>query len=371
MESIWQTITAFFANIWAQVMNLGTSIGIYLGSPINIFSSLLDIVCVALVVYALIRLVRDSRAEQLLKGILLLAVAFLLANVLHLMTLHYLLSLLFDNALILIVVIFQPEIRRALEQAGGSSRFGFLRTLSSGNEQLVKQWKKAISATCTAAAVFQEQRTGALIVFERETKLGDIIASGTIVDADPSPELIGNIFFKNTPLHDGAMIMREGRVYAAGCILPLTDLQIGTSMGTRHRAAVGMSENSDAIIVVVSEETGTISIASSGTLRRNFTPEELKSELESGMLAALQKAEDDANGKKKRKKPTSKKKKTAKKAQKSTPSKTTPKKAAAPSDAPAEADRPKPVVTAAKDATPAEDAAESKDSKQSKGGDGK
>lgn len=363
MESIWNTITAFFTNIWAQVTNLGTSIGIYLGSSINIFSSLLDIVCVALVVYALIRLIRDSRAEQLLKGILLLAVAFLLANVLHLMTLHYLLSLLFDNALILIVVIFQPEIRRALEQAG-SSRFGFLRTLSSGNEQLVKQWKKAISATCTAAAVFQEQRTGALIVFERETKLGDIVASGTIVDADPSPELIGNIFFKNTPLHDGAMIMREGRVYAAGCILPLTDLQIGTSMGTRHRAAVGMSENSDAIIVVVSEETGTISIASSGTLRRNFSPEELKSELESGMLAALQKAEDDAGSKKKRKKPTSKKKKTAKKPQKSA----APKKPAASSDAPIEASQPKPVVTAVKDASAAENAAETA---ESKGGDGK
>ena len=363
MESIWQTITAFFANIWAQVLSLGNSIGIYLSSPIHIFSSLLDVVCVALVVYALIRLVRDSRAEQLLKGILLLAVAFLLANMLHLMTLHYLLSLLFDNALILIVVIFQPEIRRALEQAG-SSRFGFLRTLSSGNEQLVKQWKKAITATCAAAAVFQEQRTGALIVFERETKLGDIIASGTIVDADPSPELIGNIFFKNTPLHDGAMIMREGRVYAAGCILPLTDLQIGTSMGTRHRAAVGMSENSDAIIVVVSEETGTISIASSGTLRRNFTPEELKSELESGMLAALQKAEDDEDGKKKRKKPRGKKKKTVKK-----PSKTAaPKKATVHSDAPIEANEPKPVVTAVKDA---EAASVSTETPKTKGGEGK
>lgn len=291
MKVIWQSITAFFVNIWAQFVGADTSL--------SVFSNLLDILCVALVVYALIRLIRDSRAEQLLKGILLLAVSFLAANLLHLKTLHYLLSLLFDNALILVVVIFQPEIRRALEQAG-SSRFGFLRTLGSGNEQLVKQWKKAIAATCSAVAVLQEQRMGALIVFERETKLGDIVASGTVVDADPSPELIGNIFFKNTPLHDGAMIVREGRVYAAGCILPLTDLQIGTSMGTRHRAAVGMSENSDALVVVVSEETGAISIAASGTLRRHFTPEELKSELESGILAMLQKAEGTSDKDKKR-----------------------------------------------------------------------
>lgn len=280
MGAVWHAIASFFVNIWTEIVATLSSI--------NIFTSLLDIVCVALVVYALIRLVRDSRAEQLLKGILLLAIAFLFSKLFNLVTLHYLLSLLFDNALILVVVIFQPEIRRALEQAG-TSRFGFLRAFGSGNEELVKQWKKAITAVCAAAASLQEQRMGALIVFERQTRLGDIVSTGTVVDADPSPELIGNIFFKNTPLHDGAMILREGRVCAAGCILPLTDLQIGTSMGTRHRAAVGMSENSDALVVVVSEETGTISIASGGTLRRNFTTEELKSELESGMLAAIQK----------------------------------------------------------------------------------
>ena len=156
---------------------------------------------------------------------------------------------------------------------------------------MAKAWKKAIVATVEAVRGLQEQHAGALIVFERQTKLGDIVASGTLIEAQPSAELIGNLFFKNTPLHDGAVILREGRVCAAGCILPLTDLQIGTSMGTRHRAAVGMSENSDAIVLVVSEETGTISIAQGGTLRRDFTPEELKSELESAMLAALQKDE--------------------------------------------------------------------------------
>lgn len=305
MEAVWNSIVNFFTGLWAEIVTMISSV--------NILTSLLDVVLVALVVFAIIRLIRDSRAEQLFKGILLLAIAFLFSDLFNLMALNYLLSLLFDNALILVVVIFQPEIRRALEQAG-SSRFGFLRTFGSDNEQLVKRWKKAISATCTAVASLQEQRMGALIVFERETKLGDIANSGTVVDADPSSELIGNLFFKNTPLHDGAMILREGRVYAAGCILPLTDLQIGSSMGTRHRAAVGMSENSDAIVVVVSEETGTISIAAAGTLRRNFTVDELKSELESGILAAIQKSEDGKRKKTRAKKKGAKKKATKKKA---------------------------------------------------------
>lgn len=286
-------ITEFFQNLWTDLVTFFSSI--------NVITSVVDIVLVALVVFALIRLIRDSRAEQLLKGLFLLAAAFAVSTVFELKTLHYLLSLLFDNALILLVVIFQPEIRRALEQAG-SSRIGFLRTLGSDNEQLVKSWKKTIAAVCKAVESLREQNMGALLVFERQTKLGDIAASGTVVEAEASPELIGNLFFKNSPLHDGAMILREGRVYAAGCILPLTELQIGSSMGTRHRAAVGMSENSDAIVVVVSEETGVISIATAGTLRRDFTPEELKFELESGILAPIQKSENGTKKKRKKKK---------------------------------------------------------------------
>lgn len=270
----------FFSDLWHKTITL-------LGS-VNILTSTVDILLVALVVFALIRLIRDSRAEQLFKGILLLLIAYGAATLLQLKTMLFLLKILFDNALILVVVIFQPEIRRALEQAG-SSRFGLLRTFGADREEMVKAWKKTIAATCETVRTLQEQQAGALIVFERQTKLGDIVTSGTLLEAQPSAELLGNIFFKNTPLHDGAVILREGRVCAAGCILPLTDLQIGTSMGTRHRAAVGMSENSDAIVVVVSEETGTISIAEGGTLRRDFTPEELKSELESAMLVLQEK----------------------------------------------------------------------------------
>lgn len=274
------SIAAFFSDLWMKTVTL-------LGS-VNILTSTIDILLVALVVFALIRLIRDSRAEQLFKGILLLLIAYGVSSVLQLKTMLYLLRILVDNALILVVVIFQPEIRRALEQAG-SSKLGILRTFGADREEMVKAWKKTIVATCETVKALQEQQAGALIVFERQTKLGDIISSGTLLEAQPSAELLGNIFFKNTPLHDGAVILREGRVCAAGCILPLTDLQIGTSMGTRHRAAVGMSENSDAIVVVVSEETGTISIAEGGTLRRDFTPEELKSELESAMLVSPEK----------------------------------------------------------------------------------
>lgn len=283
MQAVWN----FFAGLWAKIAALFSSI--------NIVTSVLDIVLVALVLYALVRLVRDSRAEQLFKGLLLLIVAFALSSLLNLTTMHFLLSLIFDNALIILVVIFQPEIRRAIEQVGSSSRFGFLRNLGEEGEQIAKQWKRTISATCTAARALQKLEMGALIVFERQTKLGDIVETGTVVDSEPSAELIGNIFFKNTPLHDGAMIIREGRICAAGCILPLTDKQIGTEMGTRHRAAVGMSENSDAVVVVVSEENGMISLVEGGKLLRGLTPEELKSELESRILIQKQPGEGDAS----------------------------------------------------------------------------
>mgnify|MGYP002618303037 CR=1 FL=1 len=170
-------------------------------------------------------------------------------------------------------------LRRALEQAG-HSRLG-LRSIfgvnGEQNEESIKQWQKAISAACAACETLQRQKMGALIVFERDTKLGEIAKSGTLVNADPTRELIGNVFFNKAPLHDGAMIIRDGRVYAAGCILPLSDnLQISRDLGTRHRAAVGMSENSDAVVVIVSEETGTISVAIGGLLKRHLKPETLE-----------------------------------------------------------------------------------------------
>jgi len=284
-----EQIGAFFADIWNQIVTFF--------STVNVAFAVLDIVVVAFVVYSLIKLVRDSRAEQLMKGILLLVVAYFFSTMLNLQALKYLLSILFDNALILVVVVFQPEIRRALEKVGHSSLSGALSALGKANsqEEVITRRKNAIAAVCGAVEQLQRQKMGALVVFERSTKLGDIINSGTVIDADPSVELIGNVFFNKAPLHDGAMIIRDGRVYAAGCILPLTNThRLSSSLGTRHRAAVGMSENSDAVVVVVSEETSAISLAVGGELTRDYTPKTLRIALENSMLSDL--AGDDEQG---------------------------------------------------------------------------
>ena len=176
-------------------------------------------------------------------------------------------------------VVFQPEVRRALEQAG-NSRNGLLRLFGGlnnvNNATYIDQWNKAIEATADAVEMLQKQKMGALIVLERTTRLGEIVRSGTIMEAEPSGELISTVFFNKSPLHDGAMIIRDGKIYAAACILPLTDnLQISRELGTRHRAGVGMSENSDAVVVILSEETGMVSLAEGGELKRNFTRETL------------------------------------------------------------------------------------------------
>ena len=270
---------AFFAEVWSHIVKFFLSY--------NYLTDTLDILLVAFAIYSLIKLVRDSRAEQLLKGLCLLGIAYGAAHLLQLTTLKYLLKIVFDNALIVLVVIFQPEIRRALEQAGHSriSKLNLFGASVEENERYVQSWPRAISAVCGAVATLQRQKMGALIVFERTTKLGEIIKTGTIVDADPTPELIGNIFFNKAPLHDGAMIIRDGRVHAAGCILPLSDnMRISRELGTRHRAGLGMSENSDALVVIVSEETGTVSMAVAGELKRNYSPEALRVALENGIL---------------------------------------------------------------------------------------
>lgn len=273
-------MAAFFQMIWEQIK-------LFFGSY-HWVTDTLDILVVALIIYFLIRLVRDSRAEQLIKGILLLAFMYLLAYLLRLTTVEYVLKAIFDNGLLLLVVVFQPEIRRALEQAG-HSRLGVLRIFGGLNSMdstaLVEQWNKAIDATADAVEILQRQKMGALIVLERSTRLGEIVRSGTLIEAEPSGELISNIFFNKAPLHDGAMIIREGKIHAAGCILPLTDnLQISRELGTRHRAGVGMSENSDCVVVILSEETGAISLAESGELTRNFTKETLKKALADRIL---------------------------------------------------------------------------------------
>lgn len=264
-------MAAFFVNLWQQIVGFFVTY--------NWISDTLDILLVALFLYFIIRLVRDSRAEQLLRGILILVVLYAAAYVFELKTVQYLLQAIFDNGLLLLIVVFQPEVRRALEQAG-NSRSGLARIFggfkAENNAAHIEQWNKAIEATADALEILQKQKMGALVVMERTTRLGEIVRSGTIIEAEPSAALISAVFYNKAPLHDGAMIIRDGKVYAASCILPLTDnLKISRELGTRHRAGVGMSEESDAIVIILSEETGMISIAEAGELKRNFTRETL------------------------------------------------------------------------------------------------
>lgn len=253
----------------------------------------LDIILVTFIIYNAIKLVRETRAGQLVRGILVLLAIWILSYWLKLSLMLSILNYLFQFAFIALLIVFQPEIRRALEQIGRSGigtgknwNLGFSFISDEETAKLQKN-RKAVNAVVDAAAQMSRQKTGALIVFERKTKLGDIIDTGTIVEAVPSVQMICNIFFNKAPLHDGAMVIRDGMIYAAGCILPLTknNNDVSIELGTRHRAAIGMSENSDAVIVVVSEETGQISVVINGTITRNYTRETLNSALENLILS--------------------------------------------------------------------------------------
>lgn len=255
-------------------------------------SDALDVILVSFIIYSAIKLVRETRAEQLVKGIIILLLVWGGSNLLKLYMMKTLLTYFFQFSVMALLIVFQPEIRRALEQIGrsgiGSKHWAF-GVSPTDIEALLQQNRRGVNAVVDAAAVLQKQKTGALIVFEMKTKLGDIIDTGTVVDAIPSAPIICNIFFNKAPLHDGAMIIRDGMLHAAGCILPLTKSdKVSIELGTRHRAAIGMSENSDAVIVVVSEETGQISVAVNGVLTRNYTRETLKSELEGLILPSEQ-----------------------------------------------------------------------------------
>lgn len=250
-------------------------------------SDALDVILVTFIIYNVIKIVRETRAGQLVKGILILLAVWGLSYWWQLFMIENLLAYLFQFGVVALLVVFQPEIRHALEQIGrsGIRSRGWSFLMPKDEELLTQKKRKAVNAVVDAAALMSKQKTGALIVFEMSTKLGDIIDTGTVVDALPSPQIICNVFFNKAPLHDGAMVVRDGMVYAAGCILPLTkSTRVSIELGTRHRAAIGMSENSDAVVVVVSEETGQISVVVNGVITRNYTRETLKSELESLVL---------------------------------------------------------------------------------------
>ena len=236
--------------------------------------SIVDILVVSYIFYKGYMLIKETRAEQLLKGIILIVALITISYILRLDMLYFILNKTLTIGVLSVVIIFQPEIRRALEHLGRSA---FDET---HNIRDVQEREKVIDEIVTAVQDLAETKTGALIAIEQGTGLGEVLASGTIVDAVVSSALLENIFVVNTPLHDGATIIRQDRIYASGCVLPLTsNNSINKKLGTRHRAGIGLSENSDALVIIVSEETGTISLAMSGRLTRNYDKEKLKTTL--------------------------------------------------------------------------------------------
>ncbi len=239
-------------------------------------ADIIDILLIAYVIYKAIDLFKKSRAGQLMKGIIILLAVSVLAQWLDLVSVKWVLDKLINSVIVVIAIIFQPELRRALERVGRGQLMGGGRSFDDGRDNMLR----GIDSVCRACAAMQEQKIGALIVFERSTLLGEIVDTGTVIDAEASTQLISNVFFPKSPLHDGAMVLRDGRILSAGCILPLTaNDRLNSDLGTRHRAALGMSENSDAAVVVVSEETGIISIAVNGEITRNYNSITLREEL--------------------------------------------------------------------------------------------
>lgn len=249
---------------------------------------IVDILAIALLIFGLFKLIQETRAVQLLKGVIMLLIVYFLSSLFGLVMLSSLLRTFFEAAVVVIAIIFQPEIRKALEQMGRNNTYKkYIKIFTKHHKG--DEWKKAVEKSIVDAAdtavLFSRSKTGALLVFERETMLSDIAATGTIIDAETSVALFSNIFFNKAPLHDGASIIRDGKLFAAGCILPLTsNRNVDINLGTRHRAGLGISEQSDAVVLIVSEETGVISLAVNGILLREFTREELIKKLEQFLI---------------------------------------------------------------------------------------
>lgn len=267
-----ESIIDFASKSWDFMVSLITSAGIF---------DVIDIAMVAILLYFIYVFIRDRRAGKLAAGVVILILLQLLAELLELNAMRFIMQNVFQVGLLALIVVFQPELRSALEKVG-SEPLRSLKSIGEIREKIDLQKSAAwIKPLCDAVTDMAAERTGALIVIEQTTPLGDIAAGGITVNADMNSYLLKNIFFNKAPLHDGAVIIRAGRIWAASCFLPIsTNKEIAESLGTRHRAAIGMSENSDAYVIVVSEETGTISIAHDGELRRGYDYGKLKTELE-------------------------------------------------------------------------------------------
>lgn len=261
-------IKDFFSYIFNQFGSIG-------------FSDVIDILLVSVLFYYITLFIKERRAGKLAVGIALLFAILGISALFRLNVLAYILSNIVQVGLLAVFIIFQPEIRSMLEKMGNES----FKNLTIRENTDDSETHKSIEALCTTAQELAATKTGALIVIERGTKLGDNIKTGVIVNADINVFLLKNIFFNKAPLHDGAVIIRDNRIYACGCFLPLSyNANIIRNIGTRHRAAIGMSENSDALVIVVSEETGTISVAKGGNLTRGLDFYSLKEELENELI---------------------------------------------------------------------------------------
>ena len=265
----------WFARIWNIIIGFISTLD---------FFDFLDIFIVGLIIYKAIDILRETRAASLAKGIVIFGAFYAAARLLHLDTLSFVLNIVVNYAVIALIIVFQPELRSMLEKMG---RNKFISKIVRGEltDDQATEHRTAVNQVLRACMNMSRTRTGALIVFEMETKLGEIINTGTVINADIRQDLIQNIFYNKAPLHDGAMIIRDFRIYAAGCFLPLSqNHDISRELGTRHRAALGISENSDALAVVVSEETGKISVMHNGQLTRDLSEDDLEMVFERYLL---------------------------------------------------------------------------------------
>lgn len=259
-------MSSFFDNVdllWDRLVALFSSFAI---------TDILDIALVAFLVFNAIKMLRETRGIQIVKGLILLGVVYFIIDLLNMQASTYLFKTLLGDFIIVVIILFTPEIRHALETMGRRN-FAFLNFFGAQQgDAMYERNKKAVLEVCKACNEMSEEKIGALIVFERNTMLGDVIKTGTSLDAKLTRDLVGSIFFPNSPLHDGGLVIRDGKACAAACIFPLSDTEnLSSHLGTRHRAAVGITEKSDAVAIVVSEETGQISIAHEGYLERDVS----------------------------------------------------------------------------------------------------
>ena len=272
MTELWDVVVSFFR---VYVVDTAKSMRI---------SDMIDIFVLSLILYFLYKFIRDRRAGKLALGLGAIFVLFFASSIFNMHALAFVFDNFYQIGLIAVLIVFQPEMRAALEKVGGTTFMG-IKTITSDSNKTADITSQ-IEGICTAASDLARDKVGALIVIERQTELGEYIRSGVLVDSVVSPHVLRNIFFNKAPLHDGAVIIRDGRLFAAGCFLPLsTNNEINKDLGTRHRAAIGLTEISDAVVVVVSEETGNISLSVGGNLTRNYNYASLRKELTSLLMS--------------------------------------------------------------------------------------